>query len=68
MKLNDLLKVIAFDNYSVVLQDVNFFDVTRVIYDYKSDGMDRSALKDYLEHIVLSLDENHVITIKTFKL
>lgn len=56
MKLYDLLRAITHQNYTVILQDVNFMNETR--------KLEQDELKNYLEYTVVSLDENWTITIK----
>ena len=48
MKLYDLLRTITHDNYTVYLQDINFFNEERILYNPLNNK--KEILKNYLDY------------------
>lgn len=65
MKLVELLKVIAHEDYTITLQDINYMNEEREIYNPKNE---KTVIKPYLDYTVVSLDENWNIVIKGQKI
>lgn len=66
MKLIDVIKVIAHENYNIRLQESNFFNETREIYRFDTDYTQKAEiLHSYLDYTVVGIDENWNITIKS---
>lgn len=61
MKLYDLLRTITHQNYTVILQDINFMNATRKLETIEE-------IKDHLDYTVVTIDENWTITIKGEKI
>lgn len=66
MKLYDLLKTISHDNYTIYLQDVNFFNEERKLYNPLNNK--KEILKNYLNYDVVSINEEWRILIKSKKI
>lgn len=66
MKLYDLLRTITHDNYTVYLQEVNFFNEERKLYNPLNNK--KEILKNYLDYEVVSIDEEWRILIKSKKM
>ena len=64
--LKQLLLVTTHENIRIYLKDVNAMGMTRLMFDSKINARDN--LRDYLDHVVESVDENWNITIKTQKI
>lgn len=64
MTLEMLLKVIAHENYNVILRDVNFMNQEREIYNCKDIDKKGELLKRYLNYSVVCLDQDWNIIIK----
>lgn len=64
--LKQQLLVATHDNIRVYLKDVNALGMTRLMYDSKINARDN--LKDYLDYVVESVDENWNITIRSQKI
>ena len=61
MKLYDLLRAITHQNYTVILQDVNYMNATRKLETIEE-------IKEHFDNTVVSVDDNWTITIKTQKI
>lgn len=61
MKLYDLLRAITHQNYTIVLQDVNFINTTRKLETLEE-------IKEHFDNTVVSIDEDWTITITTQKI
>lgn len=64
--LKQLLLVTTHENIRIYLKDVNAMGMTRLMFDSKINARDN--LRDYLDHVVESVDENWNITIKSQKI
>lgn len=64
--LKQLLLVTTHENIRIYLKDVNAVGMTRLMFDSKINARDN--LRDYLDYVVESVDENWNITIKTQKI
>lgn len=64
--LKQLLLVTTHENIRIYLKDVNAIGMTRLMFDSKINARDN--LRDYLDHVVESVDENWNITIKSQKI
>lgn len=61
--LKQQLMVATHENIRVYLKDVNAMNMTRLMYDSNINARDN--LRDYLDYIVESVDENWNITIRS---
>lgn len=64
--LKQLLIVATHENIRVYLKDVNAMNMSRLMYDSNINARDN--LRDYLDYIVESVDENWNITIRSQKI
>lgn len=64
--LKQLLLVTTHENIRIYLKDVNAMGMTRLMFDSKINARDN--LRDYLDYVVESVDENWNITIKSQKI
>lgn len=64
--LRQQLLVATHENIRVYLKDVNAMNMTRLMYDSNINARDN--LRDYLDYVVESVDENWNITIRSQKI